>query len=468
MRLPHICSLAVVATLLTLWGEPSALAQSGSFIIPLIRPSSHSDGGTDFAYWDLFERPPGSVLNENYLYPNPPALLLNAGGRDAGNNPTTAFYPRTSLIQTGTPTAFLTGSAAIYSFAEPLVFEVPYEADSTAVGEVTNVIFQTMSGGSGLKTSSMLISYEDMGGAAHTVAPIFRAHDDPQSGAFAQRTISAFQWNLTGLGIRSFKVLFEANGESMTLWEAQLDVVVGHSFTQQLGYYLQMPARPLVRFGRPGHVSLDAPPGTDGRFILPGANLTLNGMPENQWVSVGWVRDGVVTAGSSYPLTMPASDVVVTALFAPTTYAAWRSRIFYHENGILGTPNDYTNDAVSAPAVDHDHDGLSNQMEYAFGCDPYTPDAGRAVQPMSTFVDVQEYPCITYRTNGAPLGQPGIPTYRVQLSSDLVNWADNGNAPGTTVTVSRILQADGSVLVTERATQPVGSFSRCFMQVVVE
>lgn len=473
MRLPQTYSLAVIGALLLLGVGQTAQAQSGSFIIPLIRPSTHADGGTDFAYWDLFERPPGSLVNYNYNYANPPALFGGLGmglglGLDADDNPTTAFAPRATLWQTGTDTAFLTGSAAIYSFAEPTAFEVPYSPPAESMGEVTNVIFQTMTGGSGLDSTSMLLSYEDSGGQTHTVGPVFRAQDDPQSGAFSERTITAFQWNLTGLGIRDFKIVFHSAAESMTLWESQLDVVVGKPFTQQLGYLLDTRARPLVRFGRPGRVTLDAPPGTDERFILPGVGLTLVGTPESQWVTAGWVKDGVVTAGPTLPLTMPAEDVSVTVLFAPTTYATWRTRMFFHFNGLLGTENDYTNDAISAPDVDHDHDGLDNHLEYAFGCDPYTPDAARAVQPQSTVVDGgQIYPSITYRTNGMPVGQSTV-SYRVQLSTDLATWADNVTSAGTTVEVSRVLQADGTTLVTERATQPIETFNRCFMQVVAE
>ena len=60
-------------------------AQSGSFVIPMIR----ANGGTDFAYWDLFARPPGSTSSANFNYPNPPALI-DGFGEDLDGNPTTA------------------------------------------------------------------------------------------------------------------------------------------------------------------------------------------------------------------------------------------------------------------------------------------------------------------------------------------------------------------------------------------
>jgi hypothetical protein len=454
----HACLLGVL-TLVCAIGN--ARAQSGSFVVPAIR----AQGGTDFAYWDLFARPPDSSTNVNYNYPNPPALI-DGLGEDAEGNPTTAFAPRTALIQSGTPNCFITSSGAIYSFSDVTAFEVPYSPAAGISGEVTNVIFQTQTGGSRLDIDSLQLSYVS-GGQTRTVAPIFHALDDPQAGTFGQRIVCAFQWNLTGLGVRDFKITFSAPDASMPLWEAQLDVVVGSPFVQQLGYLLIKRSRPLLRHGVPGTIVPELAPGEDPRFFLPGAEVTLNGVPELDWAPVGWWYDNQVHDAPTLELTFPAHDITVTALFAPLTYVAWRDRMFNHANGLTGTENDYLNDAISAPDVDHDCDGLDNLLEYAFGCDPYIPDTARAQDGM-TLVEVsgQMYPAITYRTNGAPIGQGDV-EYHVQLSQDRSSWIDNRTA-STTVTMSRVRQQDGTVLVTERAAQSVSNFNRCFMRVVVE
>ncbi len=461
MRRRH-CPPSPLLFALTLLSVAGCLrAQSGSFVVPPIR----AGGGTDFAYWDLFARPPGSPSSTNYNFANPPALLDDLG-EDEDGNPTTAFAPRATLLQTGTSSAFITSSAAIYSFSATTSFEVSYQPPPSSAGEVTNVIFQTQTGGSRLDLETVRISYESAG-QTHLVAPIYHALDDPQAGTFSERLVCAFQWDLTGLGIRDFKVVFSAPGPSMPLWQAQLDVVAGSPFVQQLGYLLITHARPLVRHGRPGFVDLNLPLGTDDRFFLPGAELHLLGAPEQDWETVGWLHDGQVHEGAEFDVTIPSHDSDVTALFAPLSYSAWRSRIFNHVNSLTGTGDDYTNASISDPDVDHDHDGLDNLLEYAFGCDPYVPDTARARGPISSVEDEGiTYPAITYRCNGAPEGQADV-SYHVQVSVDRTNWTDNRAAP-TTTTVSSVLQADGTALVTERTLQSVENFSRCFMRVVVE
>ena len=134
----RLLTLPLVVAVLVLSALGVCHAQSGSFIIPTIR----ANGGTDFAYWDLFRRPPGSSTSANFNFPNPPALIDGRGEDDDGN-PTTAFASRTVLRQTGTPTAFITSSGAIYSFSDPLAVEVPYTAPAELTGQVTNVIFHS-------------------------------------------------------------------------------------------------------------------------------------------------------------------------------------------------------------------------------------------------------------------------------------------------------------------------------------
>jgi hypothetical protein len=448
-------SIALAAILAILLCSGLARAQSGSFVIPGIR----AGGGSDFAYWDLFAAPPGGGANFNYN--NPPALL-DGNGYDDDGNPTTAFTARTNLRQTGTGTCFVTSSGALYSFAAPTAFEVPYTPPVSTTGEVTNVIFQTQTGGTRMNLDGVRLSYVQAlsGGGSQTVlvAPLFRALDDPQTGSFTERLVSGFQWNLTGQGVRDFKIVFSAPGSSMPMWQAQLDAVVGAPFVQELGYLLFTQSRPLTRFGRPGAVDKNLAPGVDGRYFVAGQNLNLLGLPEADWEHVGFLYNNVVYAGASLPLVFPAADATVTAIFAPLTYGAWREAMFLHYNALTGTPADNTDNAVSAPMVDHDLDGLVNVAEYAFGCDPYVRDAERATStPIPVTISSQTYPAVRFRTNSAPDGFADVSVV-VQTSTDLVNWKDNDTEPQpVTEIVSSELQADGSSIVTARAMQPLGS-----------
>jgi hypothetical protein len=451
-------------TLLLLSGVTAARAQSaGQFVIPEIRAA----GGTDFAYWDLFAKPP-APQNYNYNYANPPALLT---GEDADENPTNLFAPRVAFLQTGSPFCFVTSSGALYDFAAPTAFEVRYLSADNQAGEATNVIFQTQTGGTRFDINNIrLVFTRNSGGSEETVsvAPVFRALDDPQSGSFAERLVSAFQWNLTGQGVRDFKLIFAAPGSSMPLWQSQLDVVHATAFKQQLGWLLFTSSRPVVRHGRPGSVGKNLPSGVDDRFFLPNQTVPLSGDAAAGWTHMGWLRDGVVTDDLDYSVTFTTSDIRVTALFAPETYEAWRDAVFFHANELLGQPADNTDDAVSGHTADPDEDGVPNFSEYVFGGDPYTPDNNRTTPQVSTVkIGDLTYPAITYRQGLSQEFGDAICTVRV--SQDLQNWADNETAdPHVTQEVSRVLQADGTSLITVRGTSPVTAVQKLYFSVKAE
>lgn len=449
---------AIIILMLHLAALGVCHAQSGSFIIP----TNRAGGGTDFAYWDLFNRPPGSPVNINYNYANPPALL-DGTGEDVDANPTTAFAPRATLTQTGTPNCFITSSGAIYSFSDPIAIEVHYQPPAGNNNEVTNVIFQAQTGGARIDVNTIRLRYTDLSNVQHELAPVFKGLDDPQTGAFSERLVSAYQWNLTGLGVKTFKITFPGP-TSMPIWQAQLDVVQGTPFVQQLGYIMSTRARPLTRHERPGAVDKNLAPGADGRFFVEGQLLNLLGEPEIDWEHTGWYYDGQTYNTPSLPLAFPAQDILVTALFAPTSYDIWREFMFYHANALLGVENEYLDDEISAPEIDHDGDGLDNAGEYAFTGDPYTADEART-RPQWVLVEDagQTYPAIRYRTNGLPVGLGDL-VHIVQINPNNTGWTDNNTAPVTT-NVSRVLQPDGSMLVTERALQPVSSFTSIAMRV---
>jgi hypothetical protein len=449
-----------LVAVLTLTALGVCHAQSGSFIIPTLR----ANGGSDFAYWDLFRRPPGSSSSANFNFANPPALV-DGFGEDLDGNPTTAFAPRAVLTQTGTPTAFITSSGAIYSFSNPTTFEASYSAPAARNGEVTNVMFQTMTGGARLNVNTVVLRYVNGTGTTVDVPPLYRALDDPQTGAFSERIICAFQWDLTGLGVRSFKIVF-GGLTTMPLWQAQLDAVIASPFVQELGYLLATRSRPVTRFGRAGVVNTNLPITADGRFFLAGEMLNLTGEPASGWEATGWFYNGVTTTGAALPLVFPAQDITVTALFAPTSYLIWREAMFNRANTLLGTADDYLNETISGPAVDHDGDGLTNAGEYLFAGDPYLRDEART-RPQMLLVEESgvTYPAIRYRSNGLNVGAgDGVQKARVSANGGL--WQENASGqPAVTVTVARELQADGSLLVTERTAQPLSAFSTVAMQV---
>ncbi len=456
LRIRTKCALA--AGCLVASGGAVVQAQSaGQFVIPGIRAS----GGTDFAYWDFFTKPPGQTYNYNYA--NPPALL-DGKGEDDNGNPTTALAPRATLWQTGSGTCFVTSSGALYDYMGTTAFETRYAQPGDATGPVTNVIFQTQTGGVRFDLNNIRLVFA-RDGETISLAPEYKALDDPQSGAFAERLVSAFQWDLTGQDVHDFRLVYSAPGSSMPLWQAQLDVVSGSDFQQQLGYLLLTRSAPVTRYNRAGSVSKNLAVGEEERFFLPGKTLTLSGDPSPGWAHVGWLRNGVVTAGPELPVTFGNSDLTVTAVFAPEDYDSWRDLTFNHSNVLLGQPPENTDDAFSGPDADPDGDGLDNFSEFAFGGDPYVADKKR-VDPSAQVVSVegQDYAAITYHEGaGGPF--PSI-LYTVRVSQDAATWEDNDTAAmPVTTEVSRVLQSDGATAVTVRSTTPLSNAPRLFFSV---
>jgi hypothetical protein len=452
--IPSVRLVSAAAGFLVSGGGGRLCAQSaGQFVIPGIRDG----GGTEFAYWDLFQKPAGTNYNYNYL--NPPAL---AGGLDDEGNASNLNAPRTALVQNGSATCFVTSSGALYDFAATTAFETLYAQAAGAEGEVTNVIFQTQTGGVRFDLNNIRLVFMDGGGASVSLPAQYKALDDPQTGSFAERLVSAFQWDLTGKGVHDFRLLYSAPGTSMPLWQAQLDVVSGAPFVQELGYLLLTSSLPNVRYGRPGVVSKNLPAGAEERFFLPGTTLRLTGEPSPGWAHTGWSFNGVVHSGATLPVTFTDSDLRVAALFAPDNYDDWRDAMFHHSNPVIGQLPDNTNDDISGPEADPDGDGANNFAEFAFGGDPYESDPDRT-NPVAGLVEVsgQSHAAVTYR-EGAGGEFPEI-TYTVRHSTDLAIWQTTGLTE-----TARVLQVDGSTLVTVRSQAPVPTAPRLFFSIKAE
>ncbi len=402
---------------------------AGEFVVPDLRGTGHSL----FAYWDLFVAGPGGA---NYLFENEPAL---GGGEDSDGNATNfgtgATAARLSFVQDGTPTAFVTSSNSIYSFANVTSFTVGYTA---AAGEddVANVLVQTQTGGVRFRADHIRLHYVKDGQTV-TLAPDYKALDDPRTGAFTERLVSGFQWDVTGLGVRDFAVKFSSPDSSMPLWQAQLDVVTGNSFQREFGYVLEERAAPALRFGAPGLIDKGLSEEEEYRYFLPGRALSLRAEAQAGFEHVGWAHAGTVTAGAEFTLTFGEGDETITALYAPLHYTTWRNHFFEHANTLLGQAADNLDDAISGPAADPDGDGDANFAEFAFGGDPYVPDAaGREARAQL----VDGVPALTFRRWAAE---------EIDLVYALEASTDGG--PWTTVAADETaseLQADGTRLVT--------------------
>lgn len=451
--MPRLALCALLAAAL-----PASAQSAGQFVIPGLRSTAQ------FAYWDLFATPSGQTFN--YGYANPPALLDGTGQDDTGNL-TTLFSPQAVLLQTGSPTAFITSSGAIYDFGATTGFEMRYTRPSSVTGAVTNVIFQTQTGGRRFDVDNIRLKFT-RGAEIVSLAPAFRALDDPQSGTFNERLVAAFQWDLTGQQAGDFTLHYSAPGSSMPLWQAQLDVVAGAPFVQVLGYLLLTESRPVLRYSIAGKVAKNVPPGIDERFHLSGQQVEVSAEPEPGWLHSGWRSDtGALSDSLTYPVAFTNADRGVTALFVPETWSAWRSGMFAHANSLLGQPADHLNDAISAMTADPDGDGADNFSEYAFGGDPLVHDpAARAVSVGTVTEGAAQYAAVTFPAVASADGSGDL-DYIVSVSSELQSWQENGETE-VTVEHSRRLREDGRTLITVRSTQPFSAARSLYFRIRAE
>lgn len=443
---------------------PRAWSQvRGRFIVPDIR----SEEGTRFSYWSQFQLPQGVTASYKIPHlPNDPGP-----GDEAGNF--SNYNVHVNLQQTGSPTAFLTSSKAIYDFREeqpPLAFEINYtHVDSDE--PVTNVIFQAQTAGTNLDRSQVRLYYKPEGSETEeTVAPVYRALDRPVSGAFNDRMVSALQWDLTGLNVRDFSIRFRSSGQFMAFYQAQLDTVVGKPFKQQLGYVLDTRASPGLRYDVAGDIDRILPRDGESRFFVQGSRVELEAFPASGFEAVGWVDENgqVIDSPENLTVTFTDRDLLVKAIFSPVSWADYRYYYFNHGNDLFGTGNDYEeSNPVSAPETDLDQDGLTNFEEYAFGGDPYVNDAA-SLRPVASVVTVdgERYPAITWSRQAAREETDLV--WTVEESTDLRNWRSNG--PGQTVTMESgsVLRDNGTRLVTARGVTPLSAGAPRFLRVRVE
>lgn len=440
--------------------EAFAQAQ-GTFIIP----SNRAGNGTRFSYWQAYE--PANQIT--YGYKHRPNLLPDLGDSADPVNYSN-FNTDISLSQIGTPTAFVLGAGhGIYSFAGVAKFQIDYI--HSGAEDVKGVVLQFKMAGT-VPLESVELHYQADGAAAETVLkPDFKALDNPGTAAFAEQLLWAYEWNLTGRGVKNYSLFFSTGGTSNPLYQVQTDTTVKTEFHQELGYILTERAYPNLRYGAPGK-SAPAASVEETRFFKAGESFPMVPEESEGFEHVGWVSPAGVVVDSAEPYTVTfseteAGDLTLGTIFSPSSWAAFRNSYFNHlfEHGGQTQPDDSKDDSRSGPAVDLDGDGASNFYEYAFGGLPYTQDAER-MRPVAGLVRVEgvEYPAITYRRRAA---QGSDLKYKVEVSSDLSVWTAGTDEEPLVVETNGPLETDGTRSVTARSRTPLASGAR-FLRVKAE
>ena len=285
--------LATVVSALTI-GPGVARAGTNGFIAPAFRGSANSE----FGYWETFTTPAGVPGN----LPDQPGATTDA-----------------VLTQTNT-NAFLTGSGNIYNLASASSFTL---ADATPF-TLGTVVLQIRTIGSELDYNSVSLIYSN-GSGAHSLAPLF-CYELNRALSQGYSVSSLWQWNLAGLGVTNYAIVFNASGSSLSFDSLMLDTAgqFTKAFLQQ-PFALQSTPANLARWmypfnGNPASRptasvfgSLGSTPDFDSRDAqyLLGWNTT-NNIPAGQGAKNYLIRRARVTltiaSGNQYTYTGTLCD----------------------------------------------------------------------------------------------------------------------------------------------------------------
>jgi len=198
-------------------------------------PSFDGNPDTEYSAWDVFYSPHGSKNFPDFAAPNGTfQSASDAGFTPPGNsnpaNPSAFWHhDNPTITQTETDTAFIISpgiTGNIYSFAAPTGFELE---DSTSY-TVGTVVLQFQTDGTLVDFDSIRLVYNAGSGDVSLPADEFiREYRNSGSSFGGTSNRNALQWNLTGLGITSYRLEWTATGSSMSLQSVSVDTAAAAS-----------------------------------------------------------------------------------------------------------------------------------------------------------------------------------------------------------------------------------------------
>jgi len=188
-----------------------------------------------------------------------------------------------------------------------------------------------------------------------------------------------------------------------------------------------------------GTLSLNASNSYTGHTTVNAGTLRLGNESQNS--SLADTADVIIASGATLDLNFSGTDTIHGLIVAgvpkpPGVYSSANSP-FIAGTGRLtvtsGPPSDYDSWASfhnlpDGPQADHDHDGSSNVMEYAFGLDPKN---GSPTSPYLTKLNAATG-TITYSRRKTTLTAL---TYKVWTSTNLSTWTEDSGASQTATAI---------------------------------
>lgn len=209
----------------------------GGYLVPNL--GSNED---DYSAWDVFYSPYGSPNKPDFAAPYGSYQLASLAGvtppsNSSPGNPGAYWDPRNPTItQVGTNTAFIIGAGIpnegnIYSYSNPLSYQV---SDSTPYSDGL-VLFQFQTEGTVVNFSSIQLQYTNGSGQLVSLSPeqyLTEYQSASVSGqGFSVTNRTAVEWNLTGLDVSSYNIVFSSITPSMSLQTANMDTSPAYAST---------------------------------------------------------------------------------------------------------------------------------------------------------------------------------------------------------------------------------------------
>ena len=187
---------------------------------------------TQYTAWDVFYAPNGGANYPDFAAPYGTYQSASQAGfaapADANPADPSAYFDtrNATITQTGASAFIISpgaqGGGNIYSFSGV----TSYHLDNTsASGPLGTVAFQFQTDGTLMDFDSIRLQYTNGSGNTVSLAPgdMLREYRSSGSsfGGLTNRT--ALQWDLTGLGITSYRLTYNSQGSSNSFQQAVLD-----------------------------------------------------------------------------------------------------------------------------------------------------------------------------------------------------------------------------------------------------
>ncbi len=196
-------------------------------------PGFDGQPNTEFSRWNVLYAPNGGANLPDAFAPNGTYQSASAAGftPPSDSNPLDplAFWHADNATITQTNGGhFIIGPGTagnIYSFSNPGAYEL---ADSTPF-TLGTVVFQFQTEGTPVDFSSIRLVYDNGSGLQELAATEYLREYRSGSGAFGGfNNRNALQWDLTGLGISEYQIVWSSNESSMSFQQALVDTAASY------------------------------------------------------------------------------------------------------------------------------------------------------------------------------------------------------------------------------------------------